>query len=670
MCDTLEYSDLLDVNLLQKISDDFADIADVGSIIYDLNGKPITKPSNFCNYCRLIRSTEKGRNNCINSDAELWELAKGSQGGAILCKSGRLMDGIAPIIVEGRRIANWGIGQVLFDEPDEDWVRWYARDIGVDEDLLLGEIGKVKQIPEENFLKTIKYLTTFSRELSEIALANYRLKKEISSRIKSEERYSAIVKNAIVGICEITNKGFLEYVNDQMCEMLGYEKEELRGKKINHILTSDRDFKSYFNGIVDYANQSFANIGYDFNGVLRKKNNELLSCRICLTPQKNLSNQVVKSSAVIIDVSAEIQALQELEDRNRELVESKKQMDMFFDNNVNALCIYDKTLKRLKYNPAYKKFVDDIGKTESLLKDDIWEPIEEKHLLQILSGARNEYTVKKEYGVKLYSIKATPVLDYDNSVTRLLITIKDITDYQLMMENALFAEKMSGVGMLASGIAHDMKGIFAILGNSNCSIKRLVSSEEKDGFNEKLNRFLAVQEDGLRHGRKLLSQLISISGKRAEHRENFNLKECVENIVRIYNSEILEKNANVITHIREGIVIKGLQSQFIQIIMNLFSNALEAIENSGDIHIFEECSPGKLRMMIADNGQGIGEKGRTKIFQAFYTTKEHGTGLGLFSVKNIMDELGGNLTVESIEGVGSRFTIKINDNKKVSTKVG
>jgi len=452
--------------------------------------------------------------------------------------------------------------------------------------------------------------------------------------------------------------------------MLGYEKEELHGKKITHILTSDRDFKSYFNGIVDYANQSFANIGYDFNGVLRKKNNELLPCRICLTPQKNLSNQVVKSSAVIIDVSAEIRALQELEERNRELVESKKQMDMFFDNNVNALCIYDRTLKRLKYNPAYKKFVDDIGKTDSLVQDDIWEPIEKTHLTEILSGERSEYEVKKEYGVNLYSIKAAPILDYDNSVTRLLITIKDITDYQLMMENALFAEKMSGVGMLASGIAHDMKGIFAILGNSNCSMKRLVSSEDEDGFHEKLNRFLAVQEDGLKHGRKLLSQLISISGKRSEHRENFKLKECVENIIRIFNSEILEKNANVMIHIREGIVIKGLQSQFIQIIMNLFSNALEAIENSGDIHVFEECDTGKLRMMIADNGHGIGEKRRKKIFQAFYTTKEHGTGLGLFSVKNIMDELGGNLTVDSMESVGTRFTIEIEDNKKVSTRVG
>jgi PAS domain S-box-containing protein len=669
MGDMVEYRDLLDVHLLQRIQDDFAKIANVGSVIYDLKGMPITKPSNFCGYCKLIRSTEKGRQNCINSDAELWKLGESNQGGAILCKSGRLMDGIAPIIVEGRRIANWGMGQVLFADPDEDWIRWYARDIGVDEEALIGELKKIKKIPKEDFLKTIELLMTLSRELSEIALANFRLKKEIRGRIKSEERYRAIVKNAIVGICEITNRGYLEYVNDQLHEMLGYEMNELLGKRVNYILKSDRDFESYFKGIVDYANRSFAKIGYDFNGVLIKKNKDLIPCRICLTPQKNLSNQIVKSSAVIIDVSAEVKALQELEDRNRELFESKKQMDLFFDSNTNALCIYDNTLTRLKYNPAYRKFVDEIGKTESLQNGDLWEPIDNKYLQQILSGERRECEVKEEYGVKLYSIKATPIPDYDDSISRLLITIEDITNYHLMMENALFAEKMSGVGMLASGIAHDMKGIFAVLGNSNCSMKKLVSTGDEQEFKKRLNTSLGVQEEGLKHGRKLLSQLISLSGKNAENRESFQLKECVENIVRIYNSEILNKNANVEINIREQVVIKGLQSQFIQIIMNLFSNALDAIENNGDIHIFEECSPGKLRMMIADNGLGIGSEEQERVFHAFYTTKEGGTGLGLFSVKNIMDDLGGEIEVDSTEGEGSRFTIHIEDNGRVTTQI-
>ncbi|MBN2323656.1 MAG: PocR ligand-binding domain-containing protein [Spirochaetes bacterium] len=667
MHDSGEYSDLFNVNLLQKISDDFAAIADVGSVIYDLSGNPITEPSNFCGYCKLIRGTEKGRRACIKSDAELWELAKGKEGGAILCKSGRLMDGIAPIIVEGRRIANWGIGQVLFGEPDEEWVRRYARDIGIDEDLLLSEYRKVKRVPEENFLKTIKYLITLSGEISEIALANKRLKSEIRSRIKSEERYRAIVKNAVVGVCEITNRGVLEYVNDQMCVMLGYDNNELTGTNISNIMKSERDFRSYFKGIVDYANQSYANIGYDFKGSLRKKDGEMLPCRICLTPQKNLSNQVVKSSAVIIDVSAEEKALEALELRNRELVESKKQMDMFFDNNLNALCIYDASLRRLKYNPAYVKLVEDIGETETLSNNGIWEPIEEAQLHRLFSGEITDIEVKREYGIKLYSIKATPILDYDNSISRVLITVKDITDYQLMMENALFSEKMSGVGMLASGIAHDMKGIFAILGNSNCTLKRMVSTSSNDEFNGNLKRVLTVQEDGLKNGRRLLSQLISLAGNSPEHREQFNLKECIENVVRIYNSMVLDKNANISVDIREGILITGFRSRFIQIIMNLFSNALEAIRSNGEIKIFEKSETGKMKLIITDNGDGIGDDEKVKIFQAFYTTKEHGTGLGLFTVKNIVDGLGGNLRVESMVGVGSRFTIEINDNEQVST---
>jgi len=223
------------------------------------------------------------------------------------------------------------------------------------------------------------------------------------------------------------------------------------------------------------------------------------------------------------------------------------------------------------------------------------------------------------------------------------------------------------VGMLASGIAHDMKGIFAILGNSNCTLKRIVSTSPSDEFNGNLKRVLAVQEDGLKNGRRLLSQLISLAGKSPEHREHFNLKECIENVVRIYNSMVLTKNANISVKVREGIVIMGFRSRFIQIMMNLFSNALEAIRSNGDINIFEKSERGMLKLTITDSGDGIGDEEKTKIFKAFYTTKEYGTGLGLFTVKNIVDELGGVLRVESMVGVGSRFTIEIEDNEQVST---
>jgi PAS domain S-box-containing protein len=670
MKDEIGINELLNVDLLQKIQDDFARFCGVGSIIYDMDGKPITRASNFCGYCRLIRGTEKGLQNCMKSDVELWELAQQHNGSAIFCKSGRLMDGIAPIMVEGRRIANWGIGQVLFSEPDEEWTRSYAREIGVPEDLLVEELRKIPIIPEQDFLDIIQFHATLGHEISEMALANYRLKNEISKRIKSEQRYRAIVNNAIVGICEITNKGKLEYVNDQLCEMFGYSRKELRGRDISMLLRSDRNFQSYFNGIADYANRSFANIGYNFYGLFKKKSEELIPCRICLTPQMNLSNHVIKSSAVIIDVSAEKKALEDLEHRNRDLVESKKQMAMFFENNVNALCIFDQNLKRVKYNSAYEELAVKIGEMETLAKDDLWEPLEKEKLCDVLSGKISEYVVKKEYGFTLYSIRATPIHDDCNNIKQLLVSLKDITNYQLMTENALFAEKMSGVGMLASGIAHDIKGIFAVIGNSTCTLKRLAGSETDDGVKNKYSNVLGVQEEGLVHGRRLLGQLLSISGKRNEIKESFVLKECVENIIKLYNSDIMFKNVNIIDTIRDNIIIKSIQSKFMQILMNLLSNALYSIKDNGSICIFEKSSPGKLKLTVEDNGCGIDQGDMDNIFQAYYTTKKNGTGLGLFLVKNILEEMGGSMSVESTKSVGSRFTIEIADNVSVTTIIG
>lgn len=664
----LSIKDLLDTDFLQKIQDDFAEIAGVGSIIYDLEGNPLTKPSNFTGYCRLIRSSPKGQQKCIQSDAELAMECSTAESNAIVCRSGRLMDGIAPIIVEGRQIANWGIGQVLFEERDEGWVRAYAREIEVPEDALVEEFRKLKIMPRENFLRVIQYLMTLSREVSEITLANYRLKDEIQKRIKTQERYSAIVKNAIVGICEITNNGVLDYVNDQMCELSGYPRAELVGRHINTILKSDRDFASYFNGITDYANRSYANVGYDFYGVMNRKDEGSFPCRVCMTPQTNLSKQVVKSSAVIIDISSEIEAHRKLESSNRELLESKKQIDLFFDNNQNGLCIYDKKINRIKYNPAYREFVKEIGKEHALSSGELWEPIEESMLRKVIAGEVNEFEIKKEYGVQLYSIKASPIIDYSKEIIQLLITVADITDYQVMMEQSFFAERMAGIGMLASGIAHDMKGLFSILGNANHTLRRMVSDAETPDI-AKMQRTLTIQEEGLNNGRKLLAGLLSFSGKRSAKTENFSLNTCVEDILRIYNSIILSKNAEIEIDVRSSVILNCHQSKIIQVIMNVFSNALEAVEQNGKIQLFESCSPGFFRFSIKDNGKGIDEKSREAIFKAFYSTKKDGTGLGLFLVKNIVFEIGGKLSVDSIPGEGSVFTLEIPDNDNFSTTI-
>lgn len=94
--------------------------------------------------------------------------------------------------------------------------------------------------------------------------------------------------------------------------------------------------------------------------------------------------------------------------------------------------------------------------------------------------------------------------------------------------------------------------------------------------------------------------------------------------------------------------------------MNLVKNAAEAMDNGGTISIMTRPSGNQVEITVADEGCGIPGKDREKIFSPFFTTKSHGTGLGLSITKRIIDEhAGSSLSVESEEGKGTTFTIRL-----------
>ena len=661
--------DLLDVDLLQRIQDQFAQLTDLGSLIYDLSGNPITKPSNFCEFCTLVRSTEKGRQKCMESDAVLWNIAKNKkEGAAVLCTSGRLWDGVAPIIVNGQQIASWGIGQVLFEEPNEEIIRSYAGEIGIDGDTLLKASKNIRRMSKNRFEKVIQFLIALSSELSEMALFNVRLKKEIVSRKKSEEQYSAIVKNAIVGICEMSRKGKLEYVNGQFAKMLGYNVDELINRSFFEICHSKYSLERHLSGMVDFANPKYASIGYDVKAHIKRKNGKLLPCRICLTPQRSLSGDIMKISGVIMDISSEEKVLERLELQNQALIEKQKQVTMFFDNSITALCIYDKDLKRIRWNPAYRKFMHDNLNEDVANNNKISEPIKREILREIFSGKRRSYETKREFGYNIDSFQVAPIRDYENRIHQLLVSIEDVTDYQLMIEKALFSEKMAGVGLLASGIAHDIKGVFAILGNSNYGLRKLNPEGASEYFNEQYKKILSNQEEGLKYAKSLLNNLFTLSGKTPSLIDYFNVKQSIESIVSIYSGGILRKNAHVSVSCDKDLVLKCDKYLFNQVVMNLLSNAVDAVSSNGRIEIKVSTDKNKITILFSDNGHGIKNDCIDKIFKAFYTEKENGTGLGLFSVKRIVESLKGNITVESEAGKGSMFILNLDKNDSIYFK--
>jgi len=184
--DHIEFSDLFDLGDIQHIQDLFSDATGVASIITHPDGKPITRPSNFCRLCNeTIRKTDSGRSNCFKSDAEI---GKPSPSGPIIqpCLSGGLWDAGASIIVGGKHIANWLIGQVKNEEQDYHKMLKYANEIGADKKDFMDALDEVPVMSKEKFEKVAKMLFAFASEISSRAFQNKQLEQSIQDRKKVE----------------------------------------------------------------------------------------------------------------------------------------------------------------------------------------------------------------------------------------------------------------------------------------------------------------------------------------------------------------------------------------------------------------------------------------------------------------------------------------------------
>ena len=182
----IEMEALFNLADLQRLQDEFAAATGVASVITRPTGEPITRPSCFTRFCGLVRATEKGRESCFHSDAEL---GRGGQGKAAIrpCLSGGLWDAGAAIMVGGRHIANWLIGQVRdADRPDDD-VRAFARRIGADEEELAGAFREVPVKSREEFGRIARMLHTLAEQLSGFAYQNVQQARFISDLKRAEE---------------------------------------------------------------------------------------------------------------------------------------------------------------------------------------------------------------------------------------------------------------------------------------------------------------------------------------------------------------------------------------------------------------------------------------------------------------------------------------------------
>ncbi len=182
-----ELTDLICVDDLQRIQDAFADACNVASLITDIEGNPITRLSNGCEVCGLIRSTEKGAENCRISDRILGIEARDKMEPTFAaCHGIGFVDASAPIIVGGRHIANWLIGQSNPMGVTRNQVARYARGIGLDETTLVTSFEGMETMSLDTFRKILHLLWIVAGQISALAYTNFRLAKDVQQARSGE----------------------------------------------------------------------------------------------------------------------------------------------------------------------------------------------------------------------------------------------------------------------------------------------------------------------------------------------------------------------------------------------------------------------------------------------------------------------------------------------------
>ena len=244
-----------------------------------------------------------------------------------------------------------------------------------------------------------------------------------------------------------------------------------------------------------------------------------------------------------------------------------------------------------------------------------------------------------------------------------IVTLVDATEAAESERTLRRSESLAAVGQATTQVAHEIRNP---LGSIRLGVSMLRDSvNDPDALNT-----IELVERGIKHLNKLVVDVTQYSRQKELERSEVDLHESLERSLDLVSERIQEKNATVEKDFTEGTIVGRWDAyQLRQVFVNVIANAVDASQEGALVRISTELiapsSDGNgqakvyARVVIADQGKGMDQATRDRIFEPFFSTKKRGTGLGLAIVKQIVEQHGGRISVASEPGHGSRFNIDL-----------
>ena len=361
---------------------------------------------------------------------------------------------------------------------------------------------------------------------------------------------------------------------------------------------------------------------------------------------------------------------QQVAARTAQLRASEARFRAVFEQSALGIALLDKKGRVLAGNPALRKM---LGRSREDLVGQLFarfaHPDEEisgdvRTYRRIAAGERGHARVETRYvgadgEVRWANMVLSLVRDPRGEPTFVIAMVEDVTERKQAQAALVQSEKLAMTGRLAASLAHEINNpLQSVIGCLGLAEESLAEGDDED-----LDEYIGMGLEELRRAARIVSRLRDVSRPVAsDDGSPTDVNGLVERVLTLTRSQVKDGEIEVVRRMADELPKPNVVADRMQqVVLNLVLNAVEAMSQGGTLELATWYEEGRdvVCLAVSDSGVGISPDLRPHLFDPFFSTKEEGTGLGLFVSQNIVQEYGGWMEVESQVGEGSTFTIRL-----------
>jgi PAS domain S-box-containing protein len=258
---------------------------------------------------------------------------------------------------------------------------------------------------------------------------------------------------------------------------------------------------------------------------------------------------------------------------------------------------------------------------------------------------------------KKYLLLSKNVFTDSDEKRNTIMVIRDLTEQKKVEEQLEREKRLTAMGELASGVAHEIRNPLNAIGTIIQQLNKDFTPIEDEREYKDLT---AIVLNEVKRINATIQDFLRFARPEPVQPEKFQVAAMLDQLIKQYHYLAEERQIELKTQIEWEGEVYWDNRQIRQVLINLIQNAIEAIDNNGHIIVsLKKKNNGEIEICIMDNGPGMPKNVLSKIFNLYFTTKAHGTGIGLSLVQRIIFEHGGSIDIESEPAQGSSFVIRL-----------